>query len=253
MPTDYILEKLGLSCLGGCTEEIPPDQQVGVQKLVTQNNWLLYGGPLILFGLCLVLFVIALWLFLKLDCWGKKARDKMIKAWNSFFYNGMISYVQTSTLEILIEEVSIIYGAFIVTEIDASVSGMFSQVKSYAMILYQFGIYVLLYYLVDREEKHLSHDYIKSRIGNLYEGLNPDKPGIKFYSVAFFARRTFFVILTFALFYHPVLQIFMFIEICIIYLGFMLSGDFYQEKWAKQLDTFSELLLILFCYHLLMV
>ena len=44
MPTDYILEKLGLSCLGGCTEEIPPDQQVGVQKLVTQNNWLLYGG-----------------------------------------------------------------------------------------------------------------------------------------------------------------------------------------------------------------
>ena len=165
----------------------------------------------------------------------------------------MISYVQTSTLEIQITELSLIYGSFIAVSIDTTVVGMFGQLKAYGLILYQFAIFFLLYYLVDRETDKLSHDYVKSRIGNLYEGLNPYKPGLKFYGAAFFARRTIFVALTFALFDYPVLQVMMFVCICIMYCGFMMSQDFYLKKWTKVLDLFSELLLILFCYHLLLV
>ena len=46
-------------------------------------------------------------------------------AWNNFFYNGMVSYVQTSTLEILIQEISLIYSVFVITEMDTSYIGMF--------------------------------------------------------------------------------------------------------------------------------
>ena len=94
---------------------------------------------------------------------------------------------------------------------DTSFIGMFGQVKAYATILYQFSIFFLLYYLVDREQGNLNNEYVKSRIGNLYEGLNPEKPGIKYYGAFFFARRTFFVAITFALFEYPVLQIMAFV------------------------------------------
>ena len=54
----------------------------------------------------------------------------------------MISYVQTSTLEIQVTELSLIYSSFIAVQIDTTIVGMVGQLKAYGLILYQFAIFL---------------------------------------------------------------------------------------------------------------
>ena len=62
---------------------------------------------------------------------------------------------------------------------------------------------MLFLWVLNNNKPNLGKDQIKSKIGTLYGGLNPKKPGVISYSPVFLARRSLFVLLTFALFEQP--------------------------------------------------
>ena len=113
--------------------------------------------------------------------------------------------------------------------------------------------YSKFFFLVEREEEDLDDKNIKLRIGSLYQSLNAEDKNIKYYCFAFFLRRILFVALTFALFDFPGIQVLTFIYISVFNVGFLLHFDFYKKKASKYMEIFNECLLLLFCYHVLLI
>ena len=62
---------------------------------------------------------------------------------------------------------------------------------------------------------------IKGKIGTLYAGLRPHVKSVWSHSVVFLLRRLLFVIITFALFSQPNLQVQLFILVTLFYITFM--------------------------------
>lgn len=69
----------------------------------------------------------------------------------------------------------------------------------------------------------------------------------------FLVRRTIFVIFTFTLISHPILQIELFIVVSLLYLCYINSKLLFLTRFLSRLETLNEVLFLLICYHLVLM
>ncbi len=69
------------------------------------------------------------------------------------------------------------------------------------------GAIVFIAVALYRNQKYLSHEMVKNKIGALYELHDAKRPLVATYSVVFLVRRSFFVMITFVMYNYPGLQI----------------------------------------------
>ena len=79
----------------------------------------------------------------------------------------------------------------------------------------------VLAFVLWRNRTNLSHPDAKQKIGSLYELHNSEKKHVATYPIVFLVRRSFFVMITFALYNYPGLQIQMMLYSTLIYLCYI--------------------------------
>ena len=128
------------------------------------------------------------------------------------------------------------------------------------------GIFVLLYgqyacffvYMKITDKEKLDLPSMRARIGNLYADFETvnfmEQPqSIEYYSLFFFARRAVFVLISFALFAYPGLQIMAFLQLNIFYIIYVGHVTFYQEKILKTTEITNESIGLVMGYSYLML
>lgn len=100
-----------------------------------------------------------------------------------------------------------------------------------------------------RNRANLSKPEIKAKIGSLYELHNSEKQYVGTYSIVFLVRRSFFVMMTFALYHHPGLQIELMLYSTLAYLCYISQMPFYNGPMQRRVEITNECLLVCLCYH----
>ena len=98
---------------------------------------------------------------------------------------------------------------------------------------------------------NLNTEVIQNKIGSMYLGVwleGKSKFGLSL-SVVFLIRRSIFVVLTFALFDHPGIQIQLFIASSILYIVYLNSFRIYQEDFMFKFEFVNECIFLITCYH----
>ena len=90
---------------------------------------------------------------------------------------------------------------------------------------------------------------VRARIGPLYLGLRPDRDFVVSYSMVFILRRVVFVMITFALFNYPGIQIQMFIYVSLLYIIYIGHTYFHEPSSSKDLELVNEAIFLFICYH----
>lgn len=99
---------------------------------------------------------------------------------------------------------------------------------------------------------NLDHPSIEKKIGTMYLGVWKSKGWGLTYSVVFLVRRTLFVILTFALYDQPGIQIQLFIYMSVLYMIYLHAQRIYAQKYILLLEAINEVVFLLACYHLVL-
>ena len=86
----------------------------------------------------------------------------------------------------------------------------------------------------------------------MYATVDPDTDGSLWYTSIFLARRSVFVLITFALFDYPGIQIQAFQYISLLYLIYIHHWPRYTEKLTLSIETFNESIFLLICYHMVL-
>ena len=94
---------------------------------------------------------------------------------------------------------------------------------------------------------------IEAKIGTLYNGLQIEKNSAMSYSIVFLVRRSIFIVITFALFNQPGLQIHLMIFLTIIYIMYLGYSDFHLSKQGKALEMTNETILVLIQYNFVLI
>ena len=96
-----------------------------------------------------------------------------------------------------------------------------------------------------KKRSTLADEEVKSRIGELYLGLKPIKPGIVNHASIFMLRRSLFIAITFALFFYPGIQIQVMIYMTLIQIIYLGYAGVYEHASDKTLETLNESVFIL--------
>lgn len=94
---------------------------------------------------------------------------------------------------------------------------------------------------------------VRSKYGELYLGLKPDKPGVVNHSFVFMVRRSLFIALTFALFDQPSLQVHLMIYMTVFYVMYLGYADFFETRLVKRLEMTNESVFILIQYQFVLL
>ena len=107
---------------------------------------------------------------------------------------------------------------------------------------------ILWYYQEDLDEED-----IKQKIGSLYLGLKYDNEFTKIHCLVYMLRRSLFVLITFSLLKYPGIQIQVFIYTGILYIIYLNHVYLHEDSFASRLETCNEFMLILICYHIVLI
>ena len=126
IPTQEILAWLGLVCSSDCQEAVPEEDRSGVNRLSSSDNWLTNGGILLLGGFFFIIVCLLIVFLVKKDYlkWFKRINKVIKKVHQNIFYNGIIRYVQTSSIKLQIMCVSMLMLEYRNEEFDSSLTGM---------------------------------------------------------------------------------------------------------------------------------
>ena len=94
---------------------------------------------------------------------------------------------------------------------------------------------------------------MKEKIGSLYPGLNGAKSGVGTYSTVFLLRRSIFVVITFALFQFPEIQVLSMLCLTLLYISYIANMHFFDGRGNKTLEVFNESFFVLLQYNLVVL
>ena len=169
-------------------------------------------------------------------------------------YNGLIRYVFTSTLKLLLTQVGLLVTEF--SEGDTFTvtnTGMAKQFCAYAIVVVVTLSYFYFCNLLDQSGDKLQEQSSKRKIGSLYQGLRHESTSIKAYLLIFLARRAIFTAMTFALFSYAGIQISSFCVLNISYMVYIQETRTHKKRMQKRIELFNEWLLCIFTYHLMLL
>lgn len=86
---------------------------------------------------------------------------------------------------------------------------------------------IVLALVLWRNRANLSHPEVKQKIGSLYELHNSAKKYVSTYSIVFLVRRSFFVLVTFAMYNYPGLQIQIMMYSTLLYVAYISNMSFH--------------------------
>ena len=101
---------------------------------------------------------------------------------------------------------------------------------------------------------NLGTERIKTKIGTMYPDvlLKTNHTFSLSLTIVFLLRRFLFVLITFTLYDHPVIQIQLFILNSIFYIIYLGSARIFSENSSLQAEYFNESLCMVVCYHLIL-
>ena len=202
------------------------------------------AGLLILF---LVLFLLGLRLCVKKSPRARGCYDSLKR---KLLYNTFIRYVLLGTLKIQLT----IGGAILIGSLIPETAKEPAPETGFLI----FGICVLVgmtlmptlfAWVLYANKGNLGNEEIKNKIGALYFSFLPDKPNMGSYSVVFLLRRSFFVLVTFALYNFPSMQVECMLYSTMLYVCYISNMNFYESKNHRRVVVMNECILIGVCYH----
>ena len=101
--------------------------------------------------------------------------------------------------------------------------------------------------------KSLWKPSVKAQIGSMYLGLNTDRVISLTYTIVFMVRRSLFVVVMFFLSNQPAIQMNLFIFMSNLYIIYLNQVSPYEEKQVVITETFNEVMLMLICYHFILL
>ena len=201
----------------------------------------------IMFLVAVIILIFVLVLFLSKNCVYRDYR--LYKAYMTIrqriFWNAFIRYALQSELKLLISACSVV-----MLEASKDLPDIMNMVFPIMMLFFLLLCPLLFLRVMMKYRKELGKPSVKDRIGTLYLGLRPERDYVVSYSMVFILRRIIFVIITFALFNYPGIQIQVFIYTSLLYIIYISHVYFHDPMWSRDLEMVNESIFLLVCYHI---
>ena len=171
---------------------------------------------------------------------------------NKLFYQTFINFLMLGTLKIQISIGNDLFmGSFIPITSDADKLPTENKVICTSIALALMTLIPILFgVILWRNRKDLDKEQVKSKIGAMYQFLNPKKLKVISYPVVFLARRTLFIAITFLSYQHPSMQVELMQYSTLVYICYLGHGDcIHETPRQRQIEMMNECLLVGICYH----
>ena len=168
---------------------------------------------------------------------------------DKIFYNLFIRYILQATLKIQIASWTTLMLISWLT-----ISDFAQGAISIALFAGLTMCPIFFAYVMCKNYKNLNRYSIQKKIGSMYLGIWLEELNVYSltYSLVFLIRRSIFVVLTFALFSYPGIQIQVFIFSSLLYIIYLNSHRIYAENFTLQLENLNEFVFLTICYHLVL-
>ena len=160
------------------------------------------------------------------------------------FWNTFIRYALQSELKLLISACSVL-----ALERSKVIPDRMNMIFPSIMLLALLSCPFIFYRAMMKNRDNLDVPSVKARIGTLYLGLRADREYVISYSLVFILRRVVFVLITFALFDYPGIQVQALIYSSLLYIIYIGHTSFHDPSSSKDLELMNEAIFLLICYH----
>ena len=125
------------------------------------------------------------------------------------------------------------------------------DVIPYIMLVTMNLIPILFMYAIYKHRLSLESEATRMTIGSLYQTVQPTSIYSLSYSTVFLMRRSFFVLITFALFAYPALQTQIQLLTIPLYITYTQFALVYESPVARRTEFFNEGIFLLASYHMM--
>ena len=159
-----------------------------------------------------------------------------------------IRYIMNSTLKIQIATYTTIALCSWTT-----VAGVSQGIAASILLLAYVSCPIFFALVLWANFENLDKELIQNKIGSMYTHVDLEDRqtyGLAL-NIVFLIRRTIFVVITFALYDHPSLQILLFIWTSVLYIAYLGHSRVYQDQLTLRLEYLNEGTFLVICYHLI--
>ena len=166
------------------------------------------------------------------------------------FYNLFIRYIIQSTLKLQIGAASTLFVLSSWSETN-DIAQAVVAITILALLASAPVVFALILY---KNYENLNWLSIQKKFGSAYMGVYLESMDIYplSYSIIFQMRRMCFVLLTFALFNYPGIQIQVFIYTSVLYIIYLNFRRIYHERFTLILENINEVFFLITLYHLVL-
>ena len=224
-------------------------QQNPTRKELGSKNLVRNLGIMLFIAIGIIVFTL---LFKLMQCLLNRSawcRTQMKKLHDKIFYSLFIRYILQSTLKVQMAACTTVALTSWATTTESA-----QRACAIGIIVLFWCWPILFASVMYKNYSNLGTEHIKTKIGTMYPGvlLKTNHAFSLSLSIVFLIRRFLFVLITFTLYDHPVIQIQMFILSSIVYIIYLGSARIFRENSSLKAEYLNESLFMVVCYHLIL-